>query len=115
MTRRVAGGAAGLAPRVVRLRLGQDDRPAGSNRIRVMFSCWMTEMRLPGSGTSFSAKGLRSCSLGMLSPQPATKAAHSKSTTGAANLPRVPDFPGAGVRVLSCLATICISLVGLVT
>src|SRR5262245_51281854 len=32
----------------------------------VTLSCWMTEMRLPGKGSSFSAKGLRSWDLSRL-------------------------------------------------
>ena len=43
-------------------------------RLLLMFSCWITATRLPGSGTCFSAQGLMSSILGRLGMLMPTKA-----------------------------------------
>src|SRR5688572_28949190 len=51
-------------------------------RLVATFSCWITETRLPGSGTGFSAKGLISSSLGRLGRlMPARLSAHPDSAS----------------------------------
>src|SRR5581483_8225655 len=63
-------------------------------RSEVMFSCWITDTRLPGSGTGFSANGLMSSTLGRLgrlmptkaSAQPASASAPATATPAARRL-----------------------------
>src|SRR5207237_7408428 len=71
-------------------------------RLLVAFSCWITDTRLPGKGTGFSAKGLTSSSLGRLgklmptkaSAQPASVKTHKSETpTAPSPLPSLPTLP----------------------
>ena len=79
-------------------------------RLVATFSCWMTEMRLPGSGTGFSAKGLMSSSLGRLgrlmparlSAQPARASAHS-STAPAAPSPLPSSLALSVILLAPCI------------
>ena len=69
-------------------------------------------MRLPASGTSFSAKGLRSYSLGMLSPHPDSAAQQTARAAATRIPPRSCAWVARAARVRFKLATF-LALLGL--